>query len=170
MVRGTSHDPFPFRLTVGRRRTFLKPGTPAVDDSMIDEIVFQQDLGTIYLFRNTQREPSMSDVHSQYNEVEKLIDDEKFDQAIDGLKQIVGQDDSFVLAHLALSRVYTKTGQHDLAIQHGEQACALEPTDPFNFTALSVTYQRAWAGTQEQQYIAKAEEAMAKAQRLQSQA
>jgi hypothetical protein len=59
--------------------------------------------------------------------------------------------------------VYTKTGQHDLAIKHSEKACELEPNDAFNFTALSVTYQRAWAGTEDQQYIAKAEEAMAKA-------
>lgn len=111
----------------------------------------------------------MSDVHSKYNVVEKLIDDEKFEEAIAGLTEIVAEDDSFVLAHLALARVYTKTGQHDLAIQHGEKACEIEPTDPFNFTAMSVTYQRAWAGTQEQQYITKAEDAMAKAQMLQSQ-
>jgi tetratricopeptide (TPR) repeat protein len=108
----------------------------------------------------------MSDLNAQYNEVERLIDDEKYEEAIEGLKTIVNEDDSFVLAHLALSRVYTKTGQHDLAIQHGERACQLEPSDSFNFTALSVTYQRAWAGTQDQQYIAKAEEAMAKAQML----
>ena len=111
----------------------------------------------------------MADVHSKYNEVEKLIDDEKFDEAISGLTEIVSEDDSFVLAHLALARVYTKTGQHDLAIQHGEKACELEPSDPFNFTAMSVTYQRAWAGTQDQQFIAKAEDAMAKAQMIQSQ-
>jgi hypothetical protein len=65
--------------------------------------------------------------------------------------------------------VHTKTGQHDLAISHGEKACQLESNDPFNYTALSVTYQRAWAGTQEQQFIAKAEEAMARAQALQAQ-
>ncbi len=110
----------------------------------------------------------MSDVHAKYNEVEKLIDDEKFPEAISGLTSIVAQDDSFVLAHLALARVYTKTEQHDLAMQHGEKACELEPDDPFNFTAMSVTYQRAWAGTQDQQFIAKAEEAMAKAQMLQA--
>lgn len=112
----------------------------------------------------------MSDIHSQYNEVEKLIDDEKFDEAIEGLNAIISDDDTFVLGHLALARVYTKTGQHEQAIQHGEKACELEPSDPFNFTAMSVTYQRAWAGTQEQQYIAKAEDAMAKAQMLQSRA
>ncbi len=111
----------------------------------------------------------MSDVHTKYNEVEKLIDDEKFEQAAELLNEIVAEDESFVLAHLALARVYTKTGQHDLAVQHGEKVVELEPTDSFNFTALSVTYQRAWAGTEDQQYIAKAEEAMAKAQMIQSQ-
>lgn len=111
----------------------------------------------------------MSDIHSQYSEVEKLIDDEKFEEAIDGLTSIIAEEESFVLGHLALARVYTKTGQHEEAIKHGEKACELEPTDPFNFTAMSVTYQRAWAGTQEQQYITKAEDAMAKAQMLQSQ-
>ncbi len=108
----------------------------------------------------------MSDLHGKYNEVEKLIDDEEFEEAIAGLAAIIGEDDSFVLAHLALARVYTKTGQHDLAINHAEKACELEPNDAFNFTAMSVTYQRAWAGTQDQQYIAKAEDAMAKAQML----
>ena len=108
----------------------------------------------------------MSDLHAKYNEVEKLIDDEKFEDAITGLNEIVQADESFVLAHLALARVYTLTGQHDLAVQHAEKACELEPNESFNFTALSVTYQRAWAGTQEQAFITKAEDAMAKAQML----
>ncbi len=108
----------------------------------------------------------MSDLHARYNDVEKMIDAESYEEAIAGLTGIVDDDSGFVLAHLALARVYTKTGQHDLAIQHAEQACELEPSDSFNFTALSVTYQRAWAGTQDQQYIAKAEEAMAKAQAM----
>ena len=108
----------------------------------------------------------MSDPHAKYNDVEKLIDEEKFEQAITGLNEIIEADPSFVLAHLALARVYTKTGQHDLAVQHAEQACELEPSESFNFTALSVTYQRAWAGTQDQQFITKAEDAMAKAQML----
>jgi len=113
---------------------------------------------------------NMSDIYTQYNDVEKLIDEEKFDEAIVGLSQIIAEDESFVLGHLALARVYTKTGQHDLAIKHGEKACQLEPQDAFNFTALSVTYQRAWAGTQQQVYIQKAEDAMAQARMLESQA
>ncbi|MEM6779241.1 MAG: tetratricopeptide repeat protein [Planctomycetota bacterium] len=108
----------------------------------------------------------MSDLHAQYNAVEKLIDEENFEAAIEGLKPIVEADDQFVLAHLALARVYTKTGQHDEAIAHGIKATEIEPGDPFNFTALSVTYQRAWAGTQNQDYITKAEDAMARAQQL----
>lgn len=108
----------------------------------------------------------MSDLHERYNEVEKLIDDEKFAEAIEGLEAIVAEDDTFVMAHLALARVHTKTGDHASAIKHGERVCELEPTDAFNFTALSVTYQRAWAGTQDQQYITKAEDAMARAHAL----
>lgn len=109
----------------------------------------------------------MSDIHSRYNAVEKLIDEERFPEAIEGLQQIVADDETFVLGHLALARVFTKTGQHLEAIRHGERACELEPTDPFNFTALSVTYQRAWAGTQEREFITKAEDAMARARNLQ---
>ena len=109
----------------------------------------------------------MSDIHSRYNAVEKLIDEERYPEAIEGLRQIVADDETFVLGHLALARVFTKTGQHYEAIRHGERACELEPTDPFNFTALSVTYQRAWAGTQEREFITKAEDAMARARTLQ---
>jgi Flp pilus assembly protein TadD len=106
------------------------------------------------------------DPHKKYNEVEKLIDDEKYDEAVVGLDEIVAADDTFVLAHLALARVHTKTGQHELAIKHAEKAVELEPEESFNYTALSVTYQRAWAGTDDQQYITKAEDAMAKGQSL----
>ncbi|MEM6469969.1 MAG: tetratricopeptide repeat protein [Planctomycetota bacterium] len=111
----------------------------------------------------------MPEIHERYNEVEKLIDEEKFDDAISGLKEILDEDESYVLAHLALARVYTKTGNHTEAVAHGEKAVELEPQDPFNHTALSVTYQRAWAGTQEQEFITKAEDAMARAQMLNSQ-
>lgn len=108
----------------------------------------------------------MSDLTSRYNEIEKLIDAEKFEEAIEGLEAILVEDESFVLAHLALARAATKLEKSDLAIKHAERACELEPTDSFNFTALSVTYQRAWAATQKQEYITKAEDAMARGQML----
>ena len=108
----------------------------------------------------------MSDLNAKYNQVETLINDGKYEEAIVGLNEIVQADDSFVIAHLALARAYTKTGQHESAVQHAEKACQLEPDDFMNFTALSVTYQQAWAGTQDQTYITKAEDAMARAQQL----
>ncbi len=108
----------------------------------------------------------MSDLTAAYNEVEKLIDAEQFDAAVEALKNIVASDDSYVLAHLALARVYTKTGKHAEAILHGKRACELEPNDSFNLTALSITYQRAWAGTNDQKYIQLAEDAMAAARAL----
>ena len=109
----------------------------------------------------------MTNVTSMYDEAEQLKDAGKLDEAIAKLSDILQIDPKHVLSHLALAVVYGRVGQHEQAVQHGEQACALEPQESFNFTALSVTYQRAWQGTQRQEYIAKAEEAMAQAHVLQ---
>ncbi len=109
----------------------------------------------------------MSDIYQQYNAVEKLIDAEDYAAAVEPLKAILEQDDSFVLGHLAMARVLTKLGQHHDAVKHGERACELEPNESFNYTALSVTYQRAWAGTKDQSFITKAEDAMARSHQLQ---
>jgi tetratricopeptide (TPR) repeat protein len=108
----------------------------------------------------------MFDPHTAYNQTEALIDQEKFDEALQELLKIVEQDDSFVLAHLALAKVYTKLGEHVKAVEHSKKACEIEPEEPFNFTAMSVTCQRAWAGTQDKAYIQMAEEAMAQAHAL----
>ena len=105
----------------------------------------------------------MADVYELENEAEKLKDAGDYEGAIAKLQEALEQDESFVRAHLALAVLLGKVGEHEQAVKHGQRACELEPTDSFNFTALSVTYQRAWAGTQNQQYIQLAEEAMARA-------
>jgi Flp pilus assembly protein TadD len=64
------------------------------------------------------------------------------------------------LGHSALAVVYTRLKRHDEAIAHAQQVCQLEPTDPFSFTALSVTFQRGGK-------IPEAEDAMARARMLQ---
>jgi hypothetical protein len=64
--------------------------------------------------------------------------------------------------------VLQKLGRHDDAISHARRVCELEPNDPFSFTALSVTYQRAFAGTNNMQYIRMAEDAMEQSRILQS--
>jgi hypothetical protein len=64
--------------------------------------------------------------------------------------------------------VLQKLGRHEEAIQHAQRVCELDPEDPFSFTALSVTYQRAFAGTNNMQYIRLAEDAMERSRILQS--
>ncbi len=109
----------------------------------------------------------MSDVHAIYQEAEQLKEEGKIEEAAEKLEQVLAQDESHVLSHMTLAVLYSKLGKHDDAVKHGERACELEPTDAINFTALSVTYQRAYAGTQDMSYIQKAEEAMAKAHMIQ---
>ena len=111
----------------------------------------------------------MADPHALYDEAEKLKDDGKYQEAIAKYLEILGTDESFTLAHLALAVAYGKVGDHEKAVEHGQRACELEPNDPFSFTAMSVTYQRAVAGTRNQEYIQLAEHAMAKAHALQGQ-
>ena len=114
---------------------------------------------------------TMPELHDVYAEAEKLKDDGKYDQAVELLEQILSTDETFVLAHLALAVVLGKLGRHEEAIAHGQRACELEPNDPFHFTALSVTFQRASQGVDNaadnQRYIMLAEQAMATAHQLQ---
>lgn len=110
----------------------------------------------------------MSDITQKYNEAEKLKDAGKNDEAIALLNEIVSEEPNHILTHLTLGRIYTLTGKYDLAVEHGQKACELEPTEPFNFTALSVTLQRVYAGTQDTKYIQLAEDAMAESKRLES--
>jgi tetratricopeptide (TPR) repeat protein len=98
-----------------------------------------------------------------YNEAEKLKDEGKDEEAIAKLTELLAQDDSYTLAHLALAVLYGKVNKPEDSVRHGQRACELEPDDPFNFTAMSVTYQRAFQATQDPKYIHLAEESMAKA-------
>jgi len=101
-----------------------------------------------------------------YNEADRLKDDGQFDAAIKKLNELLAIDDHYVLAHSALAVVYGKLNRHDKAIEHGVRASELEPDDSFSWTALSVTYQRAFAGTNEHKYIQMAEDAMAKSKMM----
>jgi len=109
----------------------------------------------------------MFDPHAAYSKVEQLIYSDQNEAAHEALIDLIGKDDQFTLAYLALSRVCTKLGRHLEAVEYGQKACQLEPSDPFNFSALSVTCQRAWAGTQDRKFIQMAEDAMAQANSLQ---
>ena len=107
-------------------------------------------------------------VTEQYNAGEKLKDEGKYDEAVAIFQSILEVEPDHVLTHLTLGRVFTLMGKFEDAVRHGQKACELEPQEPFNFTALSVTYQRVYAGTQDQSYIQMAEDAMAESRRLES--
>ena len=104
----------------------------------------------------------MPTAHELYNEAEKLKDSGHYPEAVAKLNAALAVDDKHVLSHLALAVVLGKVGQHETAVQHAERAVQLEPNDTYNYTVLSVVYQRAWAATQDQKYIQLAEEAKAR--------
>lgn len=87
--------------------------------------------------------------------------------AIAKLNEVLAIDPGHVLSHLALAVLYFRVKEYERSVEHGRKACELDPNDAFNFTALSVTYQRAWQGTHKQEYIQLAEDAMARAHMLQ---
>lgn len=91
------------------------------------------------------------------NEAEKLKGEGKNDEAIAKIHEALAIDENFVRAHLALAVLYHKTEDHVKSVEHAEKAFQLEPDDPFNAAALSVTYQRAFEGTRDPIYIQKAE-------------
>jgi tetratricopeptide (TPR) repeat protein len=101
-----------------------------------------------------------------YNEADRLKDDGQHDVAIAKLLELLESDESYVLAYSALAVIYGKVNQHDKAIAAGVRVTELSPDDSFSWTALSVTYQRAFAGTDEHKYIQMAEDAMAKSKTM----
>ena len=109
----------------------------------------------------------MSDAIEFCNQGERLKDEGKLEEAVDSYKQALAIDERCVLAHLALAVLYGRLMKHETAVEHAQKACELEPNDPFNFTAMSLTMQRAFAGTGERKYIQLAEDAMARSHQLQ---
>jgi tetratricopeptide (TPR) repeat protein len=110
----------------------------------------------------------MADPHALYDEADKLKDAGKLEEAAGKLNEALEADANYALAHAALAVVLQRLGRHEEAIQHAQRVCELESDDPFSFTALSVTYQRAFAGTNNMQYIRMAEDAMEQSRILQS--
>jgi Flp pilus assembly protein TadD len=95
-----------------------------------------------------------------YDEAEKLKDAGNLEEAVAKCQALLAQDPGYALAHSMLAVVYTRLRRHEEAVQHAQKVCQLEPNDPFSFTALSVTCQRAGK-------IPEAEDAMARARMLQ---
>jgi len=94
------------------------------------------------------------------NAATELREQGKHQEAAEKLQQILAQDESFVRAHLALAVAYHHLQDYDQAIKHAERAVELEPNEPFNYSALSITYKRALDHTRDPTLIEKAELAM----------
>ena len=102
----------------------------------------------------------MSDVVKLYDQATQLKAEGNLEGAADKLREALALDPSYALGYAALAVVLQRLGHHDDAIAAAQKVCELEPNDAFSFTALSVTYQRAYAGTGQNGYIRFAEEAM----------
>lgn len=112
----------------------------------------------------------MSDATEQVKklsaEAEKLKNEGRNDEAVAKCAEVLALDPNHVLTHLTLSVLCFRLKDFERSVQHAEQSCRLAPDDAFNWTALSVTYQRAFAGTGNQQFIRMAEDAMARSHAL----
>jgi len=108
----------------------------------------------------------MPDPAQLYDEADQLKEAGQPEEAVAKLEEALTVDENYALAHSALAVLKQKLGLHEDAVRHAQKACELEPDDPFSYTALSVTYQRAYAGTNNMDYIRLAEEAMEKSRML----
>lgn len=108
----------------------------------------------------------MSDEVKLYDEADKLKIEGNLEEAASKLTAALQMNDKYALAHSALAVVLQRMGQHEEALEHAKKVAELEPLDPFSYTALSVTYQRAYAGTGNMDYIRLAEDAMERSRQL----
>jgi len=109
----------------------------------------------------------MATPDEMYDEADRLKDAGKLPEALAKYNEILALEPNHVITHSALAVVCMRLQQPQLAIEHAKKVCELEPNDAFSFTALSVTYQRAFVATQNHQFIQLAEEAMYKARAMQ---
>lgn len=96
----------------------------------------------------------------RYAAAEKIKDSGDLAGAVAALEQVVAEHPDFALAFSALAAWCTRLERHDEAVRHARRVCALEPNDPFSFTALSVACMRGGR-------IPEAEDALARSRLLQ---
>lgn len=102
----------------------------------------------------------MPTVTELYDEASKLKRENKLEEAVAKLNEVLAQDEKHVLTHSALGVILQRLGKLEEAVAHARKVCELEPNDPFSFTQLSVICQRCGR-------IQDAEDAMAQAHALQ---
>lgn len=73
---------------------------------------------------------------------EVLLDQQKWDQAEQNIKQAVSQDDTLMDVHRVYAAVLETFGQYNLAITEWEKAIAIEPNFTFLYIRLGANYRR----------------------------
>lgn len=102
----------------------------------------------------------MATLDEMYDEAASLKESGDLEGAVAKLEEILKADEGHLLAHSALAVHLQRLGRNDEAISHAVKVVELDPSDAFNFTQLSVIYQRCGK-------IQEAEDAMARARQLQ---
>lgn len=84
----------------------------------------------------------MADLNTMYDEATAMKDQGNLEGAVAKLKEVIAEDETFVLAHTAIAVHLQKLGQNEEALSHAKKVVELEPEDPFSHAQLSVISQR----------------------------
>ena len=89
-------------------------------------------------------------------EAEEFKSEGKIAEAIEKYSAALKLDEKFVRGHFAIALLFSKSGEYEKSVEHGEKAYSLEK-DPINAAFLSQIYQFAFEGTRDTKFIQKAE-------------
>ncbi len=84
----------------------------------------------------------------------------ELEAAVAVFNTLLEQYPDYVDGHIGLGHAYERMSRYDEAIEAIKKAIEVDPTDPLNYTSLSICYQR-------KGMIQEAEDAMAKSHQLQ---
>jgi len=84
----------------------------------------------------------MANLNAMYDEATALKEEGNLEAAVAKLKEVLAEDEGFVLAHTALAVHLQKLGHNEEALAHAKKVVELAPDDPFSHAQLSVISQR----------------------------
>ena len=112
------------------------------------------------LTETSESEKNMATKAELYDQALTHFGNNELEAAVAAFNQLLEQYPDYVDGHIGLGHAYERMGKYDEAIEAIKKAIGVDPTDPLNYTSLSICYQR-------KGMIQEAEDAMAKSQQLQ---
>ncbi|MFQ5641534.1 MAG: tetratricopeptide repeat protein, partial [bacterium] len=100
--------------------------------------------------------PQDPDLRKNYNHALFLIGQQRYDEAIEGLKQIIERDSSFYPAYLKIVAVATYQDSLDAAEKHFSHALTKTSDNPYVYHALGLVYRERKEWQSAYQHILKA--------------